>query len=131
MKPRSGSAGSVPRAVPPSSWSSRERPTWGSWYPNVRVYRADADAGAGFTWIAGLRRYFAGTSFVWASVGRGARSLETGTAEEILAGPAWLVEAGFDVTAFRGVRLRGYVSRREGIGGADSTALALVAGYRF
>lgn len=104
---------------------------WGSWYPNVRVYRAATDAGAEFTWIAGLRRYFAGTSFVWASVGRGARSLETGTVEEILAGPAWLFEAGFDVIALRGVRLRGYVSRREGIGGADSTALALVAGYRF
>ena len=88
-------------------------------------------AGAGFTWIAGLRRYFAGTSYFWASVGRGARALETGAAEEILAGPAWLFEAGFDLTALRGGRLRGYVSRREGIGGADSTALGLVAGYRF
>ena len=27
--------------------------------------------------------------------------------------------------------LRGYVSRREGIGGADSTAFSLVLGYRF
>jgi YaiO family outer membrane protein len=104
---------------------------WGSWYPNVRVYRADSGAGTGFTWIAGLRRYFAGTSYVWASVGRGARSLETGSVEEILAGPAWLFEAGFDVTVLRDVRLRGYASRRLGIGGADSTALALVAGYRF
>ncbi len=104
---------------------------WGSWYPNVRVYRADTGEDTGFTWIAGLRRYFAGTSYVWASVGRGARSLETGSVEEILAGPAWLFEAGFDVIVLRDVRLRGYVSRREGPGGADSTALSLVAGYRF
>ncbi len=104
---------------------------WGPWYPNVRVYWASAAAGTGFTWIAGLRRYFAGTSYVWASVGRGARPLETGSIEGILAGPAWLFEAGFDVNVLRDVRLRGYVSRREGLGGADSTALALVAGYRF
>jgi hypothetical protein len=81
--------------------------------------------------MAGLRRYFAGASYVWAGFGRGARSLDTGSVEEILAGPAWFFEAGFDVYALRNVKLRGYVSRREGIGGADSTAVSLTAGYRF
>jgi len=104
---------------------------WGPWYPNVRVYWADTEAGAAFTWMAGLRRYFAGASYAWAGFGRGARSLETGSVEEVLAGPAWTFEAGFDVHVLRGIKLRGYVSRREGIGGADSTAFSLVVGYRF
>ncbi len=56
---------------------------------------------------------------------------ETGTAEEILAGPAWLAEAGFDIYVFKDIKLRGFVSRRKGIGGPSSTALSLVIGYRF
>lgn len=104
---------------------------WGAWYPNVRVLWADAGAGTAFTWMAGLRRYFAGASYAWAGFGRGARSLETGSIEEILAGPAWFFEAGFDVYVLRDIKLRGYASRREGIGGADSTAFSLVVGYRF
>ncbi len=104
---------------------------WGAWYPNVRVMWADAGAGTAFTWMAGLRRYFAGASYAWAGFGRGARSLETGSIEEILAGPAWFFEAGFDVYVLRDIKLRGYASRREGIGGADSTAFSLVVGYRF
>ncbi|HPW18607.1 MAG TPA: YaiO family outer membrane beta-barrel protein [Candidatus Aminicenantes bacterium] len=103
----------------------------GPWYPNVRLAWADAHAGTAFTWTAGVRRYFAGASYAWAAFGRGSRSPETGPAEEILAGPAWLFEAGFDVYAFRDVKLRGYASRREGIGGADSTAVSLTVGYRF
>ena len=104
---------------------------WGPWYPNVRVHWAEAGAGTAFSWMAGLRRYFAGASYVWAGLGRGARSLETGSVEEILAGPAWFFEAGFDVYVLKDIKLRGYASRREGIGGADSTAFSLVLGYRF
>lgn len=103
----------------------------GPWYPNVRVSRAGAGAGTSFTWLAGLRRYFAGASYAWAGFGRGARLLETGSVEEVLAGPAWFFEAGFDIYVLSDIKLRGYVSRREGIGGADSTAVSLTAGYRF
>ena len=71
------------------------------------------------------------TSFVWANAGRGARSFETGSAEEILTGPAWFAEAGFDFYVLRDIKLRGYVSRRKETGGPASTAVALVAGYRF
>jgi hypothetical protein len=81
--------------------------------------------------MAGLRRYFTDTSFVWANLGRGARSFETGSAGEVLAGPAWFAEAGFDVYILRDVKLRGYVSRRKETGGPASTAVSLVAGYRF
>ncbi len=104
---------------------------WGAWYPNVRAYWADAGAGSELTWMAGLRRYFADVSYAWASIGRGSRSFETGSAEETLAGPAWFAEAGIDLYVFRDIKIRGYVSRRNGIGGADSTALAFVAGYRY
>jgi len=103
----------------------------GPWYPNLRVTWADAQAGTSFTWMTCLRRYFAGASYAWAGFGRGARSLDTASVEEILAGPAWFFEAGFDVYVLRDIKLRGYVSRREGIGGADSTAISLTAGYRF
>jgi YaiO family outer membrane protein len=103
----------------------------GAWYPHVRLFWAGAEAGASFTWTAGLRRYFTDTSYVWGSFGRGTRWIETGTAEEVLAGPAWIFDAGFDVHVLRDIRLRGYVSRREGIGGDDSTAVALTIGYRF
>lgn len=104
---------------------------WGAWYPNVRVTWADAAAGTSFSWMAGLRRYFAGASYAWAGFGRGARSPETGSVEEVLAGPAWSFEAGFDVHVLGDIKLRGYVSRREGVGGPDSTALSLTVGYRF
>ena len=103
----------------------------GPWYPNVRFQLADRGAGTGLTWMAGLRRYLADASFVWANAGRGARSLETSSPEEILARPAWFAEAGFDISLLRDIKLRGYVSRRKETGGPGSTAVALVAGYRF
>jgi YaiO family outer membrane protein len=103
----------------------------GSWYPNVRVSWADTDAETGFTWMATVRRYLAGASYAWAGFGRGSRSLETGSIEAVLAGPAWFAEAGFDLYVFKDVKLRGFVSRRMGVGADDSTAFGLVAGYRF
>jgi hypothetical protein len=81
--------------------------------------------------MAGLRRYFAGASYAWAGFGRGSRSLETGSIEDIIAGPAWFLEAGFDVYVLEDIKLRGCVSRRDGIDGPNSTALALTVGYRF
>jgi YaiO family outer membrane protein len=103
----------------------------GPWYPNARVHWADTVAGTEFTWMAGLRRYLADASYLWATVGHGSRSMETASAEEILERPAWFVEAGFDLNILRDIRLRGYVSRRKETGGPSSTALALVTGYRF
>jgi YaiO family outer membrane protein len=110
-----------------ASWAAY----WGPWYPNVRVSWAGAGAETGFTWMAGARRYFAGASYAWAGFGHGSRSLETGSIEAVLAGPAWFVEAGFDLYVFRDIKIRGYVSRRAASGADDSTSFALVAGYRF
>lgn len=104
---------------------------WGAWYPHLRLSIADASAGTAFTWTAGLRRYFSATSYVWGGFGRGSRSLETGTLEDVLAGPAWILDAGFDLHVLRDFRLRGSISRREGIGGPSSTAVSLTVGYRF
>jgi YaiO family outer membrane protein len=103
----------------------------GAWYPNVRLTWADLPGGTEFTWMAGLRRYLADASYLWVNVGRGARSFETGSAEEVLAGPAWFAEAGVDVYLLRNIKLRGYISRRKETDGPSSTAIALVAGYRF
>ena len=103
----------------------------GPWYPYVRIHRAGGSAGTGLTWMAGLRRYLTDASFVWANAGRGARSFETGSAEEVLAAPAWFAEIGFDLYVLQDIKLRGYVSRRKETGGPASTALSLVAGYRF
>jgi YaiO family outer membrane protein len=104
---------------------------WGPWYPNVRVSWADADAGTGFTWMAGVRRYFTGASYAWAGLGHGSRSLETGQIDAVLAGPAWFAEAGFDLYVFRDIKIRGFVSRRAAAGVDDSTAFGLVTGFRF
>lgn len=104
---------------------------WGSWYPNVRIYWFDLGTATELTWMAGLRRYLTDVSYLWVNVGRGARSFETGSAEEILARPAWFAEAGLDVCVLRRIRLRGYLSRRKEMDGPSSTAVALVAGYRF
>jgi YaiO family outer membrane protein len=104
---------------------------WGPWYPNLRVYWTDLGTASELTVVAGLRRYFSGTNYVWANLGRGTRTFETGSVEEILAGPAWFVEAGCDYYVLRDIKLRGYVSRRKETGGPSSTALGLVAGYRF
>ena len=104
---------------------------WGPWYPNARVSWADADVATDLTWMAGVRRYFVGASYVWAGFGRGSRSLETGSIEPVLAGPAWFLEAGFDLYVFRDIKIRGYVSRRAAAGTDDSTAFGLVTGFRF
>jgi YaiO family outer membrane protein len=104
---------------------------WGAWYPHLRLSLADTGAETAFNWTAGLRRYLSDTSYVWSGIGRGTRWLETGTVEDVLAGPAWIFDAGFDLCVIRDIRLRGYVSHREGIGGADSTAVSLTVGYRF
>ena len=103
----------------------------GSWYPNARVHWADRAAGQECSWMAGLRRYLAGASYLWISAGHGTRSMETAASDEILAAPAWFAEAGFDLYVWRHIKLRGYVSRRSETGGPSSTAAALVTGYRF
>ena len=103
----------------------------GAWYPNIRVHWADLGPRSDLTWMAGLRRYLSDTSFLWLTAGRGSRSMETAAAEEILTGPAWFGEGGFDFTILRDIKLRGYVSRRKESGGPSSTAVSLVAGYRF
>mgnify|MGYP001034233483 CR=1 FL=1 len=104
---------------------------WGRFIPNIRVFWADAGTGTETTWMAGLRGYFSGESYAWASFGRGTRSFETGSVEEVLAGPAWFAEAGFDVYVSRTVKVRAYLSRRRETAGPSSTAFALVTGYRF
>ena len=104
---------------------------FGRFYSSLRFYSAHHATGTEFTWMANLRRYFASDSFVWAGLGRGSRSFEAGSIEEVLAGPSWFAEAGFDIYLFRDIKLRGYLSRRKESGGPSSTALALVAGYRF
>ncbi len=103
----------------------------GPWYPNARFQLADTGPGTGLSWMAGLRRYLAEASYLWVTAGRGARSFETGSPEEILAGAAWFAEAGFDLYVLRDIRLRGYVSRRKETDGPSSTAIGLVVGYRF
>jgi len=103
----------------------------GAWYPHVRVHWADTVAGTQFTWMAGLRRYLADASFLWATIGHGSRSLDTASAEEILERPAWFGEVGFDLYILKDVKLRGYVSRRQETDGPSSTAVALTTGYRF
>jgi YaiO family outer membrane protein len=104
---------------------------WGRWYAAIRSLYTNPERGAELTWMAGLRRYFTGTSFVWAGLGRGSRSFEAGSLEDILTGPSWFAELGFDVYLFRDVKLRGSLGRRAESGGPSSTAFSLVAGYRF
>jgi YaiO family outer membrane protein len=104
----------------------------GPWYPNLKVQWSDAGAaGAELSWTAGLRRFLSDSGYLWASVGRGQRTFEAGSVEEILAGPAWLFEAGADLYVFKNIKLRGSVTRRSAAAGPSSTTLALVTGYRF
>jgi YaiO family outer membrane protein len=103
----------------------------GPWYPNLRVQWSDTGTGTEFSWSAGLRRFLAGASYLWATVGYGIRTFEAGSVEEILAGPAWFVEAGFDLYVLKDIKLRGSMSHRSESGGPKSTALALTTGYRF
>jgi YaiO family outer membrane protein len=104
---------------------------WGRWYGNFRALYANPVTGAEFTWMAGLRRYFSGTDFVWALLGRGSRAFEAGSLEDILTGPTWFAELGFDVYLIRDIKLRGSLGRRGESGGPSTTSLSLVAGYRF
>jgi YaiO family outer membrane protein len=104
----------------------------GPWYPSLRVQWSDAGAaGTELTWAAGLRRFLAEASYLWISVGRGTRTFEAGSTGEVLARPAWFVEAGADIYVFKDVKLRASVARRAESAGPSSTTLALVTGYRF
>ena len=93
---------------------------WGSWYPNVRVYRADTGAGTGFTWIAGLRRYFAGTSYVWASVGRAPGRSRPGPSRR--SWPGRLGSSRPDSTSSLSATLGSAATRRGGRASAGPTA---------
>jgi len=104
---------------------------WGAWYANIRLLYADTETGAEFTWLANLRRYFTGDSYVWAGLGHGSRSFEAGSVEDIQSVPSWFAEIGCDIYLFHNVKLRGSLARRKESGGPSSTAFSLVAGYRF
>jgi YaiO family outer membrane protein len=104
---------------------------WGRWYPNIRVQWADTGAGAETTWMAGLRRYLAGASYLWVKIGHGERPLETGSPEEVLFRRAWFAEAGFDLDIQQHFKLRSFLSHRRETDGPKSTAVGFVAGYRF
>ncbi len=103
----------------------------GPWYPNLRVQRADLGSAEEWSWTAGLRRYLADASYIWAGFGHGSRSMATGGTDEALPGTSWLAEAGFDFYLKRHTKLRSYVTHRWEAGGPSSTAVALTVGYRF
>jgi YaiO family outer membrane protein len=104
----------------------------GPWYPNLRVQWSDAgSSGTELSWTAGLRRFLADTSYLWVAVGRGLRTFEAGSIEEILSGPAWFFEAGADLYVLKNIKLRGSIARRAAAPGPSSTALTLITGYRF
>jgi YaiO family outer membrane protein len=104
---------------------------WGRWYGSVRALYADPGAGGGITWMAGLRRYVSAESYVWATIGRGARAFEPGALEDILIAPSWFVELGADVYVLRDVKLRGSLGWRGASDGPSSMAVGLTAGTRF
>ncbi len=103
----------------------------GPWYPNVRVQWAGVGTEKGFSWMAGLRRFFADASYAWAGAGHGARSLGTVPAEEAPAGASWFAEAGFDFYLKRHYKIRSFVTRRWETGGPSSTTVSMTIGYRF
>ena len=104
---------------------------WGPWYANVRLFYADTETGSEFTWLAGARRYFTDDSFAWAALGRGSRSFEAGSIEDVLVGPSWFAELGCDVYVLRDFKLRASLFRSRESGGPSSTAFSVVAGYRW
>lgn len=103
----------------------------GPWYPSVRVQRADLGPIAEWSWMAGLRRYLADASYVWAGFGHGSRSMVTGGTDELMPGTSWLAEAGFDFYIRTHYKVRSYLTRRWETGGPSSTAVSLTVGYRF
>ena len=103
----------------------------GPWYPNVRVQTADLGPVTEWSWTAGLRRYLADASYVWAGFGHGSRSMVTGGTDELMPGTTWLAEAGFDFYLRRHFKLRSFVTRRWEAGGPASTAVGLTVGYRY
>ena len=104
---------------------------WGRYYSSLRTFVAFGDGETEFTWIAGLRRYFGRASFAWASAGHGSRSFEAVSIGDLLGERSWLCEAGADITVLRHVRLQGYLALRRESTGLTSTALSLLAGYRW
>ncbi len=103
----------------------------GPWYPHVRVQRADLGPATEWSWTAGLRRFLADASYVWAGFGHGSRSMVTGGTDEALPGTSWFAEAGFDFYLRRHYKIRSSVARRWETEGPSSTAVALTVGYRF
>ncbi|MCK7540817.1 MAG: hypothetical protein MZV63_62980 [Marinilabiliales bacterium] len=78
----------------------------GPWYPHVRVQWSDTGTGTEFSWMAGVAPLPRGHEL---SLGDGRP--RTGPSRrfrrEIMAGPVWFVEAGFDDLRVRDIKLRG------------------------
>ncbi|MCK7524093.1 MAG: hypothetical protein MZV64_43925 [Ignavibacteriales bacterium] len=116
-----------------SSWSASAAGLSGA--PGIRTSASIGPtpaAGPEFTWMAGLRRYFAEDE-----LRLGERRPRCPVVRDRVRrrdpGRAGLVRRGrLRRLSFSGTSSSAAMSsRRTGIGGADSTALALVAGYRF
>lgn len=103
----------------------------GNYYPSLRWYYAPEDIGAGFSWIANIRRYFSDDSYVALGYGQGSRPFEIVTIEDISVTKSWIFLAEWDWYFLRSIRLKFQYMHRSEEDGPARNSIFVATGYRW
>ncbi len=103
----------------------------GNYYPCLRWYYAPEDIGAGFSWIANIRRYYSDDSYVALGYGQGSRPFEIVTIEDISVTKSWIFVAEWEWIFLRSVRFKVQYMRRREEDGPTRNSIFVSTGYRW
>jgi len=102
-----------------------------NYYPCLRWYYAPEDIGAGFSWIANVRRYFSDDSYVALGYGQGSRPFEIVTIEDISVTKSWILLAEWDWYFLKSIRLKVQYMHRSEEDGPARNSIFVATGYRW
>jgi YaiO family outer membrane protein len=103
----------------------------GNYYPCLHWYYAPEDIGAGFSWIANVRRYFSDDSYVALGYGQGSRPFEIVTIEDISVTKSWILLAEWDWYFLKSIRLKVQYMHRSEEDGPARNSIFVATGYRW
>jgi len=103
----------------------------GNYYPCLRWYYAPEDIGAGFSWIANVRRYFSDDNYVAFGYGQGSRPFEIATIEDVFVTKSWIFLAEWDWYFLRSIRLKIQYMHRSEEDGPARNSIFVATGYRW
>ncbi len=102
----------------------------GRYYPYIRWYYTPEENEDDFSWTVNLRRYFTEVSYLYIGYGRGSKSFDIMTGDDLLVESSSVFLAGFDWYIWNRIKLQfGYSLRDEGA--LRRSTFFLGTGYRW